>query len=369
MTKLAHYDIVGSFLRPEELKEARKNFNQEKISQEELTKIEDQEIKKLIQKEEELGLKAVTDGEFRRSWWHLDFLWGLNGVAKYDYKESYKFYGAKTRTDNAELSGKIAYNPDHPFFEAFKFVKANVKNAIAKQTIPSPTLLFRDNRSDNWPNFYDNKKAYLDDLATAYNKTIKHFYDLGCRYIQIDDTTWAFLISKLNETQNDPKEHEKYVQIAEDSVYVINKSIENLPADLTIATHICRGNFKSTFLFSGGYEPIAKYLGQLNYDRFFLEYDSDRAGDLKPIKQIWNNRDNVTIVLGLITSKNGELEDPITIAKRIREAGQLVPLNNLALSTQCGFASTEEGNILSEADQWKKIKFVVKIANNIWKSF
>jgi methionine synthase II (cobalamin-independent) len=369
MTKLAHYDIVGSFLRPEELKEARKNFNQEKISQEELTKIEDQEIKKLIQKEEELGLTAVTDGEFRRSWWHLDFLWGLNGVAKYDYKESYKFHGAKTRTDNAELSGKIAYNPDHPFFEAFKFVNANVKNAIAKQTIPSPTLLFRDNRSDNWPNFYDNKKAYLDDLATAYNKTIKHFYDLGCRYIQIDDTTWAFLISKLNETQNNPKEHEKYVQLAEESVYVINKSIENLPADLTIATHICRGNFKSTFLFSGGYEPIAKYLGQLNYDRFFLEYDSDRAGDLKPIKQIWNNRDNVTIVLGLITSKNGDLEDPVAIAKRITEAGQLVPLDNLALSTQCGFASTEEGNILSEADQWKKIKFVVKIANNIWKSF
>ena len=178
-----------------------------------------------------------------------------------------------------------------------------------------------------------------------------------------------FLISKLNETQNDPKEHEKYVQLAEESVYEINKSIENLPADLTIATHICRGNFKSTFLFSGGYEPIAKYLGQLNYDRFFLEYDSDRAGDLKPIKQIWNNRDNVTIVLGLITSKNGELEDPITSAKRITEAGQLVPLNNLALSTQCGFASTEEGNILSEVDQWKKIKFVVKIANNIWKSF
>ena len=166
-----------------------------------------------------------------------------------------------------------------------------------------------------------------------------------------------------------PKNMKKYVQLAEESVYVINKSIENLPADLTIATHICRGNFKSTFLFSGGYEPIAKYLGQLNYDRFFLEYDSDCAGDLKPIKQIWNNHDNVTIVLGLITSKKWRIRRSVTIAKRITEAGQLVPLNNLALSIQCGFASTEEGNILSEVDQWKKIKFVVKIANNIWKSF
>ncbi|MDE6546937.1 MAG: hypothetical protein K2L65_03975, partial [Lactobacillus sp.] len=167
MTELAHFDIVGSFLRPEELKQARDRFSHGDISQAELTQIENQEIEKLIHTEADLGLKAVTDGEFRRSWWHLDFLWGLNGVAKYDYQESYKFHGAKTRTDNAELAGKVSYNPEQPFFKAFEFVKEHT-NVTPKQTIPSPTLLFRDNRSDNWPNFYENKQDYLNNLAKAY---------------------------------------------------------------------------------------------------------------------------------------------------------------------------------------------------------
>ena len=365
MTNLTHYDIVGSFLRPKELKKARKKFNEGNISQAELTHVENQAIDQLIQKEESLGLKFVTDGEFRRSWWHLDFLWNLNGVAKYNYHESYKFHGAKTRTDNVELAGKVTYNPDHPFFEAFKFAQKHA-NVQVKQTIPSPTLLFRDNRSDNWNKFYDNRQDYLDDLATAYHETIQYFYDLGCRYLQIDDTTWAFLISKLNETIDNPTEHTKYTKLAEDSVYVINQAIVNLPEDLTIATHICRGNFKSTFLFSGGYEAVASYLAQLNYDRFFLEYDSKRAGDLAPIKTIWNNRPNVTIVLGLVTSKSGKLEEKEDLIKRINEAAELVPLTNLALSTQCGFASTEEGNILTTDDQWNKIKLVVDTAKQVW---
>ena len=365
MTKLTHYDIVGSFLRPEELKKAREKFNEGNISQAELTHIENQAIDQLIQKEESLGLKFVTDGEFRRSWWHLDFLWNLNGVAKYNYHESYKFQGAKTRTDNVELTGKITYNSDHPFFEAFKFAQKHA-NVQVKQTIPSPTLLFRDNRSDNWNKFYDNRRNYLNDLATAYHQTIQHFYDLGCRYLQIDDTTWAFLISKLNETKDNSTEYAKYTSLAEDSVYVINQTIANLPDDLTLATHICRGNFKSAFLFSGGYEPVATYLAQLNYDRFFLEYDSDRAGDLAPIKNIWNNRSNVSIVLGLVTSKSGKLEKKEALIKRINEATELVPLKNLALSTQCGFASTEEGNVLTPEDQWNKIKLVVDTAKQVW---
>lgn len=365
MSELTHYDIVGSFLRPEKLKEARKQFDKGNISQEELTHGENSAIEQLIQKEEELGLKFVTDGEFRRSWWHLDFLWNLNGVAKYNYHASYKFHGARTRTDNVELAGKITYNPDHPFFEAFKFAPKH-SNVQVKQTIPSPTLLFRDNRSDNWNKFYDTRRDYLDDLATAYRQTIQHFYDLGCRYLQLDDTTWAFLISKLNKTKDNPDEHAKYTKLAEDSVYVINQAITNLPDDLTLATHICRGNFKSTFLFSGGYEPVASYLAQLNYDRFFLEYDSDRAGDLNPIKTIWNNRSNVSIVLGLVTSKSGKLEKKEDLIKRINEAAELVPLNNLALSTQCGFASTEEGNVLTPDDQWNKIKLVIDTAEQVW---
>lgn len=361
------YDIVGSFLRPQGLKEARAKFAKGELSREELTKVEDQFITDLIQKEKAVGLHAVTDGEFRRSWWHLDFLWGLKGVAKYDYKESYKFHGAKTRTDNAELAGKVAYNPEHPFFAAFKFTQQVAGNdAIAKQTIPSPTMLFRDNRSDNWPEFYDQRADYLADLSTAYHKTIQHFYDLGCRYLQIDDTTWAFLISKLNETKDQPEEHAKYVGLAEDAVTVINGALAGLPDDLTVTTHICRGNFKSTFLFSGGYTPVAKYLAQLNYDGFFLEYDSDRAGDFSPLATIWNNRQDVRIVLGLVTSKSGDLEDRQKVIARIYEAAEHVPLSNLCLSPQCGFASTEEGNILTEEQQWNKLKLIKSIADEVW---
>ncbi|WP_251547744.1 vitamin B12 independent methionine synthase [Limosilactobacillus caecicola] len=361
------YDIVGSFLRPQKLKEARQQFANGEIDPAALTEVEDQCITELINHEKEIGLQAVTDGEFRRSWWHLDFLWGLKGVAKYDYRQSYKFHGAKTRTDNAELAGKVAYNPDHPFFKAFKFTKQVAgDDAAAKQTIPSPTMLFRDNRSDNWPEFYDQRADYLNDLAKAYHQTIQHFYDLGCRYLQIDDTTWAFLISKLNETKDQPEEHQKYVQLAEDAVQVINGALEGLPDDLTVTTHICRGNFKSTFLFSGGYEPVAKYLAQLNYDGFFLEYDSERAGDFSPLATIWNKRSNVRIVLGLITSKNGDLEDKQQIIDRIHEAAEHVPLENLCLSPQCGFASTEEGNVLTEDQEWAKLKLVEDIAKEVW---
>lgn len=369
MTKLSapyRYDIVGSFLRPQELKDARAKFKAGELSKEELTKVEDKWISDLVAKEKAVGLKAVTDGEFRRSWWHLDFLWGLKGVTKYDYQQSYKFHGAKTRTDNAELGGKVAYNPDHPFFDHFLFTQKAAGDAVAKQTIPSPTMLFRDNRSDNWPEFYASWEDYLADLGKAYNETIKHFYDLGCRYLQIDDTTWAFLISKLNESQDNPEEHAKYVHLAESAVTVINAALEGLPEDLTVTTHICRGNFKSTFLFSGGYEAVAPYLAQLNYDGFFLEYDSDRAGDLAPIKQIWDGRENVKLVLGLVTSKFGQLEDKDAVIARLKEASGYVPLENLCLSPQCGFASTEEGNTLTEEEEWNKLKFIKEVADEVW---
>ena len=361
------YDIVGSFLRPARLKAARADFKAGKLDQAALTKVEDECITDLIEKEKAVGFHAVTDGEFRRSWWHLDFLWGLKGVAKYDYQQSYKFQGAKTRTDNAELAGKVAYNPDHPFFKAFEFTKRVAgDDAVAKQTIPSPTMLFRDNRSDNWPEFYDHRADYLADLAKAYRLTIKHFAELGCKYLQIDDTTWAFLISKLNATADDPTAHAKYVQLAEDAVTVINGALKDRPAGLTITTHICRGNFKSTFLFSGGYGPVAKYLAQLDYDGFFLEYDSDRAGDFSPLATIWNQRPDVRIVLGLVTSKSGDLEDQAAVIKRIHEAAEHVPLTNLCLSPQCGFASTEEGNILTEDQEWQKLKLIKSIADEVW---
>lgn len=360
-------DIVGSFLRPAKLKAARHQFKNGAIGKEKLTQVENECIKDLIAKEKAVGLHAVTDGEFRRSWWHLDFLWGLKGVERYDYEQSYKFHGAKTRTDNAKLGGKVAYNPAHPFFKAFAFTqKLAGPDAIAKQTIPSPTLLFRDNRSDNWPQFYNSRADYLADLAKAYRQTIHHFYELGCRYLQLDDTTWAFLISKLNENKNKPEEFAKYTSLAKDAVTVINGALQDKPKDLTITTHICRGNFKSTFLFSGGYEAVAKYLAQLNYDGFFLEYDTERAGSFAPLPAIWHKRKNVRIVLGLITSKKGQLEDKNKIIARIHEASKFVPLENLCLSPQCGFASTEEGNILTEDQEWAKLRLIKEIADQVW---
>lgn len=361
------YDVVGSLLRPAALKDARAKFAAGDITADDLKTVQRAETKRVVQKQVDLGLKAVTDGEFNRSWWHLDFLWGLTGVGHYDYKKSYKFHGSKTRTDNADLVGKIAFNPDHPFFESFQYLQSLVPDGVVvKQTIPSPTMLFRDNRSDNWNQFYDSWDAYLDDLAKAYHETIKHFYDLGCCYLQLDDTTWAFLISKLNETADDQAAHQKYVGLAEDAVHVINQLLEGLPEDLTVTTHICRGNFKSTYLFSGSYDDVADYLGELHYDGLFLEYDSDRAGSFAPLKRIWNGDAGKRLVLGLITSKFPELEDEAAVKARISEAAEQVPLANLALSTQCGFASTEEGNQLTEDQQWAKLQLVKRVADSVW---
>lgn len=358
------YDVVGSLLRPASLKQAHAQLAAGEITRDQELAIQQTEIKRIVAEQVKLGLKAVTDGEFSRSWWHLDFLWDLTGVGKYDYHKSYKFKGDHTRTDNAELTGKIAYNPDHPFFAAFKYLQSLVpEGVLAKQTIPSPTMLFRDNRSDNWNKFYDRWEDYLTDLAQAYHETIQHFYDLGCRYIQLDDTTWAFLISKLNDDQTD---HAQYTKMATDAVTVINAALAGLPKDLTVTTHICRGNFKSTYLFSGSYDVVAPYLGQLNYNGLFLEYDNQRAGGFEILDQIWNHDEHKRIVLGLVTSKFPKLENPADIQARIQAASKKVPLANLALSTQCGFASTEEGNQLSEDQQWAKLKLVIDTAKTVW---
>ena len=263
------------------------------------------------------------------------------------------------------MGGRIEYNPDHPFFEQFKYLKSIVpKGVVAKQTIPSPTLFFRDDRSKNYKLFYANWEEFLKGLAQAYSETIKHFYDLGCRYLQLDDTTWAFLISKLNETTGE--ERDKYLALAKDSVFVINKMLEKVPADMTVTTHICRGNFKSTYLFSGSYDVIAPYLSLLNYDELFLEYDNERSGNFDALKRIWNDRKDVKIILGLVTSKFPDLEDPAKLKARVAEAAKLVPLENLGISTQCGFASTEEGNELTEDEQWAKVKLVVETGKEIW---
>ncbi|MGB2524757.1 vitamin B12 independent methionine synthase [Leuconostoc suionicum] len=359
------FDQVGSYLRPESLKKAREQYAQGEISHDDLLKVQHDEIKNLVDEQVKVGLSAVTDGEFNRSWWHLDFLGQLGGFEFYDQNDSYKFHGQKTRSTNVRLNGKVHANLDHPFFKDFEYLKSVTPEGVEpKQTIPSPSLIInRDHRSDLWSKYYDSWSDFLDDLAQAYHDTLQKFYDLGARYVQIDDTTWAYLIAQLNANADNPEERAKFEKTAADDVYVINKALAGLPENLKLATHICRGNFKSTYLFEGGYEPIAKYLGQLNYDAFFLEYDNDRSGGFEPLKEIYNNRQNVEIVLGLLTSKSADLEDVDEVVARIDEAANYVPKSNLALSTQCGFSSTEEGNILTIPDQWKKLALIKHIAD------
>ncbi|MBM7435269.1 vitamin B12 independent methionine synthase [Leuconostoc rapi] len=360
-----HFDHVGSYLRPERLKLAREAFSKGNIDHDALLEVQHSEIKKVVDEQVKAGLLAVTDGEFNRSWWHLDFLGQLGGFEFYEQEDSYHFQGAKTRTTNVRLNGTVHANLKHPFFDDFTYLKSIVPDGIeVKQTIPSPSLIInRDHRSDLWSKYYEQWSDFLDDLAQAYHETLQHFYDLGARYIQLDDTTWAYLIAQLNKNKDNPVAYAEYEKTAADDVYVINKALAGLPDDLKISTHICRGNFKSTYLFEGSYEPVAKYLGQLNYDGFFLEYDDARSGDFQPLAAIWNNRQNVEIVLGLLTSKSADLEDETDVANRIHDAEQYVPVQNLALSTQCGFSSTEEGNVLTIPDQWQKLRLVKKIAD------
>lgn len=367
-------DHVGSFLRSERLKTARKDYFNEEITKKELRNIEDKEIEKLIENEKKVGLHGITDGEFRRGFWHLDFLEHLNGVEGYVPEGGYnqQFHGQAAPSYNIRVTDRISFNENHPFLEDFIFLKEKVgddKNTIAKASVPSPNMILRQEllANDGTTKIYEiypDLKDIYHDLAQTYKDVIKAYYEKGCRYLQFDDTNWAFLADAdkrkaLQEQGIDPK------NIARICTEIINEALADKPKDLTLTTHICRGNHASSWLFSGGYEPIAEELFATNYDGFFLEYDSDRAGDFSPLRY-WNNK-NSKIVLGLVTSKFPELESKEEIKKRIKEATEYVPLENLSISPQCGFASTEEGNRLTEQEQWEKIKLLQEVAANVWK--
>ena len=360
-----HFDHVGSYLRPQALKEAREKFANGEISQEELLKVQDELVKELVHHEVENGLQVVSDGEFGRSWWHLDFLWNLTGFEAYQQEDSYKFHGAKTRTTNVRINGKIAENPNHPFYRDFEYLKSVTPEGITpKVTIPSPSLIInRDHRSDLYADYYDSWTDFLDDLAKAYHDTIQHFYDLGARYVQLDDTTWGeFCDANKRKAYNE--RGLDLDKIAKSYVDMINLALEAKPEDMTITMHICRGNFRSTWFSSGGYEPVAEILfGHCKVDGFFLEYDSERSGDFSPLRFIKDQK----VVLGLITSKFAKLEDKEEVKKRIQEAEKYVPKEQLCLSPQCGFSSTEEGNIMTEDEQWAKVKLVKEIAEEVWR--
>ena len=362
-------DHVGSFLRTDAVANARAMFHKGLISRDDLTRVEDEEIAKLVQKEKECGLKAVTDGEFRRAFWHLDFLVGLDGVENVAAKAwSTRFQGTQPKATTAVITGKVGFPMDHPFLDAFRRLKKNAGDTMVKFTIPSPSMLYqicivRDKDYQPIPMYKDNDALLLSDIEKTWTDAMLALYNEGCRYLQFDDTSWGEFCSD-EKTKLYSSYGRDLNKIQEDYVKVLNGVLSHKPADMTITMHICRGNFRSTWFSSGGYEPVAELLfGHCNVDGFFLEYDSDRAGDFKPLRFIKDQ----TVVLGLITSKFPELEDEEMVKGRIKEASQYVPLERLCLSTQCGFSSTEEGNKLTQEQQWAKLKLVVKIAREVWK--
>jgi methionine synthase II (cobalamin-independent) len=356
-------DHVGSILRSAPLKEAREKCEKGQITAGDLDAVEDEEIPKIIARQEELGLKLATDGEYRRSWWHFDFYGLLDGVEIYELDHGIQFQGIQTKPRSIRVNGKIGFS-NHPMVEHFRFLKAHTK-VMPKMTIPSPSVLhFRLEPGAVSKDFYPHRDAIFDDLAAAYQKAVRAFYDAGCRYLQFDDTAWAYLCSDV-ELKKARDRGLDVDHLQETYTRTINKALEAKPADMTITTHVCRGNFRSTWISSGGYEPVAKnLLANCNYDGYFLEYDSERAGGFEPLRFL--PKGDKIVVLGLITTKVGTLEDKADIKRRIEEATKYVALEQLALSPQCGFASTEEGNVLAESEQWAKLRMAAEIAEEVW---
>ena len=362
------YNIVGSFLRPDWLKEKRAAFAAGEISAAELKQAEDEAIGSLIDKEKELGLKAVTDGEFRRRYWHLDFLASLKGIEEVKAEEwSVKFKGKQPKAATIRIVNTIDFDSDtNPFLEHFNFLKEAAGEALVKFTLPSPAMLHLICcvRAAYYAPLaqYTEETTLYHDIAITYQKIIKAFYDAGCRYLQFDDTSWGEFCDeekrKAYKARGLDLDH-----IAGEYVRMINLALEAKPKDMTITIHICRGNFRSTWFSSGGYEPVAEILfGSCRVDGFFLEYDSGRSGGFEPLRFISNQQ----VVLGLITSKYPELEKEADVIARIHEAAKYVPLDKLCLSPQCGFSSTEEGNLLTEEQQWDKIRLLRRIAEQVW---
>ncbi len=358
------YDFVGSFLRPQALKDAKAKFGKGEISQKEYDKIVNDEITKLVAKQKELGFHAITDGEFRRTFWHLDFMWGLDGVEHKATGGGVPFNGELAVLDDTYLVGKIKATA-HPFVEYFKFLKQfEDENTVAKYTIPAPaqTLLqfIVPNNIESTRKFYKTDDELIDDLAKAYQDVIKQFYDAGCRNLQLDDCSWG---SALTEDGTDVFGITAE-QFKNELLKVNNLAIENKPEDMVITSHICRGNYHSTFFSSGAYDPVADYVfARENVDALLLEYDDERSGNFEALKKVSPDK---KVVLGLITTKSPKLEEKSEIIARIKEASQYVPLDRLCLSPQCGFASCEIGNKLTEEEQWAKLKLVKEIAEEVW---
>ncbi len=357
-------DHVGSLLRPQRLKDAREKRETGAISANDLTQVENEEIEKIVRKQESIGLGDATDGEFRRAFWHYDFLEHLDGVESYwgEAQSGVQFKGVALKPKHMHVTGKIGFS-DHPMLAHFAFLKSVSKNT-PKMTIPSPSMLYYRMGREMFTNgAYPDLEAYYSDMGVAYGKAVKAFGDVGCRYLQLDDVSFAYLCDKdqrkmLADRGDDPEEQMNR------NIGMINAAVAVKPKDMRVTMHLCRGNFRSTFIASGGYEPVADALfNRVNVDGYFMEWDTDRAGGFEPLRFLPKGK---TVVLGLITSKTGTMEKKDDLKRRIDEAAKYAPIEQLCLSPQCGFASTEEGNTLAEDEQWRKLELAVETAREVW---
>ncbi|HEX4553684.1 MAG TPA: 5-methyltetrahydropteroyltriglutamate--homocysteine S-methyltransferase [Xanthobacteraceae bacterium] len=355
-------DHVGSLLRTAPVKAARERRARGEITAQDLAATEDREIAKLIKRQEDVGLHAITDGEFRRSWWHLDFLWGLEGVERYVMDQGITFAGVTTRPEGARVVGKLGFG-GHPMVDHFRFLQTHTKRT-PKVTIPAPSALYgRVGRKAVSATVYPRLDDFFADLGAAYAKAVRAFADAGCRYLQLDEVYIAMLCDpkyrrQVEERGDDPA---KLGRVYAD---LINAAIADIPPDMTITMHLCRGNYRSTHMGAGGYEAVQEILfNRANVHGYFMEFDTERAGSFEPLRLLPKRK---TAVLGLVTTKTGRLEHKDALKRRIDEAAKFVDLAQLCLSPQCGFASTEEGNVLAEDEQWAKLAMIVETAREVW---
>jgi 5-methyltetrahydropteroyltriglutamate--homocysteine methyltransferase len=359
-------DHVGSLLRPASLKEARARRERGEISADDLRHAEDAAIERIIARQADIGLRSATDGEFRRAMWHFDFLEHLDGVESFRSNHGIAFKGGiETQAKGLRVTGKVGFT-SHPMIEHFRFLRDRTAptGATPKMTVPSPSVLhFRGGRRAISPDIYPDMEEFYRDLALAYRGAVQAFADAGCRYLQLDEVNLAYLC--------DPEQRQLLTGRGDNperlpAIYaqMINTAISERPADMIVTMHLCRGNFRSSWIAQGGYEPVAEILfNQIGVNGYFMEFDTERAGGFEPLRFVPGNK---TVVLGLVTSKSGALESAGELERRIHDAAQFVGLEQLCLSPQCGFASTEEGNVLSEDEQWAKLARIVEVARNVW---
>jgi len=356
-------DHVGSLLRPVALKDARAKHERNEITAAALRAVEDREIERAIKKQEDVGLKLATDGEFRRSWWQFDFFKGLDGVELYQVGEGIMFHGVKTKAESVRVVGRVGFS-SHPHVDDFRFVKAHTR-VTPKMTIPAPGVLhFRQGRRSISKETYPDLEAYFEDVGNAYRTAVRAFYDAGCRYLQLDDTTWSMMCDE-RELAHSRERGDEPAKLPAAYARMINRALDGKPADMVVTMHSCRGNFRSTWIAQGGYEFVAEQLlGNTNFDGYFLEYDSERAGGFEPLRYFPKGKKQ--LVLGLVTSKSGRLEPRDEIKRRIDEAARSVPIEQLCLSPQCGFSSNARRGRLPAGAVEHKLARIVEVAQQVW---